>query len=660
MTAAAWAAYALIAGAALGLTFWLYLRREPPGRGRVLLATLRSAALAIVLLLLFDPAQLGRSAPAEGRAPRVLLDASASMALPRAPDERDSRWSAAVARARQRAGNRPVLLFGAAVRPVPPESLGVAPPGDTRSSVLPALRVAAEAGARSVLVLTDGALEDAAALPGWLARLGLQVRWELVGSPLPGAGLQEVSAPAWAAAGEAFEVDAAVAWAAPDPRPRRLLVRQEGRVIAEAELPGGTPGRVNRVRVSVRPTAPPDGGTVRLDVALEPPDALPADDHRAVMLDISAEPAGIVLVSGRPDWEPRFLLPVLQRALGLPAHGFLQIAPGVWTRLDGGVAAGRRVPEADVARAASRADLLVLHAPPAAPLPWLTRAARSARRLLVLAVREGDVSDLPLRPEALIEDDWFLVEPVPASPVAALLADVQLAEAPPLAALLPAQAVGAWSPLQVAAGRRGRTLPALLAGQEAGRRWAVALGQGYWRWAFHGGEPRRLYEHLWSAVAGWLAGEGPGAGAAAVRPAYRVLPRGSASEWLAAGLRPDSIRLQARHGAGALLVDTVLVRAVGDTLMGPVLAPGPWRYQATAYAGAASARGAGELFVEEYAPELARPTVRLTDVRAAEGVGGAPGARGAARPLRESPVPWILVVLLLATEWVLRRRWGLR
>jgi hypothetical protein len=34
--------------------------------------------------------------------------------------------------------------------------------------------------------------------------------------------------------------------------------------------------------------------------------------------------------------------------------------------------------------------------------------------------------------------------------------------------------------------------------------------------------------------------------------------------------------------------------------------------------------------------------------------------RSGGRPLHAAPWPYVLLVLLLCTEWVLRRRWGLR
>jgi hypothetical protein len=67
----------------------------------------------------------------------------------------------------------------------------------------------------------------------------------------------------------------------------------------------------------------------------------------------------------------------------------------------------------------------------------------------------------------------------------------------------------------------------------------------------------------------------------------------------------------------------------------------------------------GEFTVERWSPELARPVADLAMIaNPAATVRGA-GA-GAGTPLHATAYPYVLLVLLLVGEWVLRRRWGLR
>ena len=653
MSAGSWALYlGLLLGAA-GFVLWLYLRREVPGRGRPVLAALRLAVFAILLLLLFDPSLPVGTAGAGRSRHLLLLDASASMALP--AGDAPTRWDAARREAQRR--QLPVLLFGDAPRPLAADSLPPAPPGDLRSLLRPALAAAAEAGAERVTVLTDGALEDAALLPGWIARLGLAVEWVQLGGATPGLALTALTGPGWARAGGAVPLEAELAAGPGAPDSVRLVVRQAGRVIAEASVRTPPPGRSATVRLEVRPVAPAAPGHVRLDVSLEPGDVVPDDDRRALSLFLAPDPAGVALVSLQPDWEPRFLLPVLQRALGLPARGFLRVGDG-WVRVAQGAEAGERVADADVARTVAGAELVVVHAPGANPPPWLIEALRTAPRLLVLpATAPLPPLPLPLEIGPAEAADWFVAAEVPASPVAVLLEEVPATELVPLPSLRrPVRPPDAWAPLAVTRGRGGDSSPLLLAAEAEGRRWAVALGDGYWRWAFPGGESRALYERLWAAVGGWLLQEAA-VGTDGVRPARRVLGRGELPLWLTPGLRADSVRL--RLSAAGDVRDTLLLPAVDDSVRGPALPPGEYRYAATAFAPGVRATGGGELFVERYTPEFARPVASLRTL-AGRRAPGRIGSDARDRPLHTSPLPWIAIVLLLATEWILRRRWGLR
>jgi hypothetical protein len=115
MDLTAWVLYLFIAGGLLAASLLHYRRREPSGRGRRALAVLRGLALAIIVLLVFDPMIPG--AGAARRAPTVaLVDASLSMRL-RAPDG-TTRWEEALAVLAELRPDR-VLLFGSGeARPV--------------------------------------------------------------------------------------------------------------------------------------------------------------------------------------------------------------------------------------------------------------------------------------------------------------------------------------------------------------------------------------------------------------------------------------------------------------------------------------------------------------------------------------------------------------
>src|SRR5690606_41405880 len=112
------------------MVVFLYRTREPAVRHRALLITLRTLALATLLLILFDP-----SLPATGgtgATTAVALDASLSMQLPVRPTDSTSRGNAAVAAARRAAGGGTVLVFGDGVGGVAAGVLGRARPGGGR------------------------------------------------------------------------------------------------------------------------------------------------------------------------------------------------------------------------------------------------------------------------------------------------------------------------------------------------------------------------------------------------------------------------------------------------------------------------------------------------------------------------------------------------
>jgi hypothetical protein len=74
----------------------------------------------------------------------------------------------------------------------------------------------------------------------------------------------------------------------------------------------------------------------------------------------------------------------------------------------------------------------------------------------------------------------------------------------------------------------------------------------------------------------------------------------------------------------------------------------------------ATATADGEFTVESYSPEFTRPTVTMQMLEASAVPVGPDARARPGRPLHASAWPYIAIVLLIAVEWVLRRRWGLR
>jgi len=657
MSSIAWMLFAVGSLAAVAGAVFLYRRAETPGRGRGLLTMLRAATLVVLLLLLFDPELPSLNAAGGGRATRVLLDASLSMGL---PDGREPRWTDAVRQARRLARDGEILLFGDRVRPVAPDSLPDGSPGDVRSELLPALQAVAEAGVSRVVVLTDGAVDDAAAVSRWAPRLGLDVEYRVLGDEVADRALAEVEAPGWAHAGQPLQLRYGVAARGSAGEPIAVEVLQGGVVVGTDTIVAPEAGRVSGGTISVDATAPEGGGLVRYDVRIEGGDVAPDDDERSAYVYVSEDPAGVALVSFQPDWEPRFLQPVLAQALGVPVGGYMRAGPRDWVRIGAGAEAGEKIDEAAVRSAVERADLLVLHGVggDAGAAGWLEAAVGRARPLLVFPAGSATGVPLPLDLARPVEDDWYVSADVPATPIAGMLAGLPLEQVPPLQSVhLTAIPDGAWAPLVARRGRRGAPQPVALAGESEGRRWVAVLAQGYWRWAFRQGEPREAYNRLFSALSGWLMETRSGAGGEPALPMDRVVARGEPVRWLTPGFDTDSVRVRLTGQDGAVVQDTVVASAP-DTASTGVVAPGHYEYSIFPPEDSAAA-ATGALTVERYSAEYASARAPLEAMRGAVPVGRGPRS-GPGRPLHATAWPYILVVLLVATEWVLRRRWGLR
>jgi hypothetical protein len=611
--------------------------------------------------LLFDPVL---PTAARTNAPfqtMVLLDASLSMQLPTSGNR--TRWDEAVDRLNRTSGSPGVLLMGGAPRQVARDSAAGLKPMFAESRLLPALQAAGEGGAEKVIVITDGGIEDLQEVRRWLPRLGLDVQIERVGATSPSdAGIAELTAPAWVEAGKPVQVRIGLSNSGPGGNSARVSVRSSGTVLGTAAVPLAESGRISTASIDFNAPSPPGGGLVRLEVILEPSDAIAANNSRTFYIQVGEKPAGVAIVSFKPDWETRFLHPILEQSLGLPVRSFLRATGSQFVQGGSGVEAGKRSNEEDVRNAVTQADLLVVHGAAADIPAWALEALRTKPRTLVFPGELGfslaGEIDLP----QATPGDWYISDELPSSPIASLLAGLPTENLPPLmAVLLPRELPStAWIPLQATRGRRGVQAPVVIATAAAGKRRVVALGIGFWRWAFRGGEQRQVYARFWGALAGWLVQEQGQIAAGAVRPASRVIEQGGRPAWIAPGLNADSVNVRLFSGQ-AMVADSTIPLEQADTALSSVLPPGNYRYEARAFAGGREVgSGAGPLTVDTYSREFGRLTHSLGDLTGAAGTSELGQNRRGARPLRTLIWPYLLVVGLLVTEWTLRRRWGLR
>ena len=651
MSLFSWIALPLLLVAACGFSLWVYHRRELPVAGRRLLALGRALAIFLVLLLIWNPRLPAGAGDGIGQGDLVLLDGSLSMAA--GPPGGETAWSDAVREARRLAGGGGrILVFGDAVAASGADQLEGSAPTATSSRLLPALRAAAESGARAVTVVSDGRLTDAdfGSLP---VVPGLQARLEVVDPAVTNAGVADFDTPARAERGTPFAAEVTVFGEAAPGTAARIEVREEDRLVASVPVEIPPPGEVARTAVDL--PAPATEGMVRYTatVVLDE-DGFADDDRRVRHVRVAPPQAGLVLLSLRPDWEPRYLLPVLEDVTGLPARGYLRVTGSRYLPIARGEEVADEVTAGEVGTMLGGADIVVLHGVGAAAPTWVRDAARSAPRLLIFPADRAGASLGGVAVAGEVESEWYVSADLPASPLAGQFAGLDLGALPPLTALHPATASAGAVALEVHLGGRGAGEAALVLVAEEGRRLGVALAEGYWRWAAREGTPRRAYRSLWAGVANWLFAGERLATAGPPGPAEAVIARGSPVRWQAPGLAGQDLGLRLVRDGESVVERTVTVDST-ETFTTAPMDPGAYDFVLSPVAGGEEA--SGRFDVERYTGDLRLPPV----VGAPGGEAVEAGARAAAgRPLRTHPVPFILVLALLCGEWIGRRRKGLR
>ena len=384
-------------------------------------------------------------------------------------------------------------------------------------------------------------------------------------------------------------------------------------------------------------------------------DDFAGDDTKAAFVEVDPEEGGLVLVSLRPDWEPRFLLPVLSQVTGLNTRGFLAMGDGRYLELD----AGGSSDAADVRRAASGADFLVLHGVGRNPPQWVTEALAGSPRALLFPADPGGAMAAGVRAGPPLPGEWYPVPDLPPSSLAASLAGADLRGLPPLGNVLPrVRPESPTSPLQLQLQGTGPAEAALVLREDQGRRRAVVLASGFWRWAFREGPDRQVYRRLWAGVVGWLLASTPVEEGAEIRPATRVWSVWEEPTWRAPGMTGDSIVVTISAGDSVVMDTTVVVDGAGEARTRRLPAA-EYAYRATRV-GEGDAIGRGRVESERHSLELLRQPTELTSGPSTGGERTPLGNRRPRRPIRTHPFPYLLIIVLLSAEWIGRRRWGLR
>jgi len=592
------------AGVAIAVVGYGWRRgRATPLRGMLLL--LRAAALTLVFALAFN-------APAGARlVPRSIVALDASASWTRGGDT--ARWRRAVVVARSLASDS-LVLFGDSVRAV---SRAPAYPADNATRVRPLVERALAAG-RPLTLVTDGEIDD----PGARAAFPGGSRVDVLAHPSAiDVGVVQLDAPRAVVSGDTLDVRVAVRAGALATPAGTLAIEVNGRTLATASL-APFAARSDRTQTIRTPFSGAAGPAVLSAIVHVPGDIEPRNDTLSVPVDV-ARAAGAVLASTSPDFDARFLLPVLRGAVALPTRAYFRVAAQQW-RQDGSLA------------------------------PVSERVVRDALRDAPLAIIHGDTSYFGaprsvttgslalLVPPADSTGEWYAVA-APASPLSGALGGIDWDSLPPITTSLHAPA-GQWSGLLVARAREFERQPVIV-GTASGRRVVIVSASGLWRWQFRGGASADAFAAVWGSIFDWLTAERPDPRAAF--PAEGVVRAGEAIRWHR-GSGSDSVVVVRLERRGTTRADSIRLRFARDANVAESdpLAAGIYDVRVN---------GGSAVLVVNASRELLPRAARV-----ASGVVGGAAEPGARPGLREYWWAYLLALALLCTEWILRRVRGLR
>lgn len=591
-----------VAGALVAL--WQY-GRTGLTRRLALPSFLRAIATALVVALLLDaPAGAPRAV-----VPDVALDASESW-LRAAP--RCDRWRAALDSASALGGGR-WERFGDSVR----TDRSADGPSDRASRLRPVVDRAAATG-RPVVIITDGELDDGAAVDA-LPRGSRTI--VLPCAPAPDAALSTIEVPRTLVAGDTVSGRLTVVAGAAGAVAGQVDVRLDSARIALVPHLALSPFAEQTLEFRAVATGGDRAAVLRASIH---GDAEPRNDTLSIGVDVSRAPAA-VFVSTAPDYDAREAIAALRSVTSLPTRAFYRVAAGAW-RMEGTLA---RVEESVVRAAVRDAPLAVLHGDTAAFGPPRT-ATRGA--LLLFA------------PPAANDGEWFAAA-APPSPIAAAIGVLPFDSLSPLdvAPVLPR---GDWQGLVVRRGGSPDDRRTALVGWDAPRRVAVLGASGLWRWRFRGGARADAYAAFFGSLYDWLAA-GRTDGRAAV-PDGAAMRAGAPIRWRR-GAGSDSVvpvTITRRSATGRVYSVTLRFPEGASVAESPSLPPGVYDARMPGGSAVLAVNPSRELVPR-------RPTVTSRRVGGATALGEAPALRS---------LGWVyaMVVALLCAEWALRRRAGVR
>ena len=689
----------LSAGVAGAFAWWSYARSVPRPAGWRFgtLVALRSAALALVLFLLFEPVWTRVVRRGEGPLVALLVDTSESLTLGTGGPTPAERVRAALAGLPADAAVRPYTFDGSA-RPVSgaldPAALRFA---GERTDIASALaRIEADFAGRNlraIVLVSDGRQTEGRDPAAVAERSRVPVYTAVAGDSLSGRDvrLARLVTNDVATVGTPFPIQAGVRATGFGGRQTALVVTEGGRTVGQSALALPADGGEATADVTVTPTAP-GLRTFTVTAVPLPGEATTQNNRQSVTVRVTSDVRQVLVVAAGPSPDLAALRAVLDADRGVRTTVRTQRAPGAFY-------------EGPLPAALGRFDLVVLAGYPGAAaantdVQRLGAAIQSGLPALFLLGRQtslaraasGFGSVLPALPGgtggSLSEQDIAIT--APDHPILAGLGvpAARLPALPPLAVT-----TARWTPQpgsQTLATAGGA--PLLVVRQTTAVRTAALLGSGTWRWRTlpeGSTDLAPVYPALLSGLVRWTT---------AARDRRPVRVRADRALWgereavtfsgqvyteALAPVADADVRITLRGPTGR--TQTVAMRALGNgryTADAGPQAPGATTF--TAEATRSGARlgedrgtfGVGRLSAERREPGADVATMRLIALRSGGAVVGLdtlgafvrqlrstladrPLVRRDATPVLGLPALLALIVALLTAEWVLRKRSGM-
>ena len=640
-------------------SFWVYSRMEIAISSWKSLAILRFLTLSMVLLLIWDPnIPVARTEIGQDTV-WVLLDGSQSM---RPTDQSRPGLLEEVMERLTEMEEMPlrIMLFGERPRFVSADSVESIDFRDELSTLGPALVSAAEAGASDVLVLSDFRINDVETLDSYSQTYGLDVKFERLDMERRNVGVEDFMVFRNDPLEETVTAQASIfSEGLQEDESITIEIFEEENLVVSEEVNPISIGNTLMFEVEL-PINHEASGLLEYRISLGIlEDDFSLDNQKSTFIDMSFSDKEIVFLSMKPDWEPRFLLPVLSEVSGLSFEGFLSLGDDQFLSMNDIEGDESIVTESRVKRAVAASRILIVHGLAGDSPDWVVDALDNSSSTIAFIEDGTAASKMGVSTQqSIVEGEWYLESSLKPSPLASTLSGIDLTSLAPLNAVLPMLDPNSYlRPIEFRRNGLGQIQAPLILNESDDSKQALVLASGFWRWSSRGGNSREVYRRLWSGVLGWLMASEVASNRRLVEPEVRVWSENDQSRWSAWGLVNNSIHLMIYKDEKLVQDTTVIVNPESQFFING-LGLGSYSYRADDI-NSGDLLGSGRFKVENHSLEWFRVPRDLVDIYSDLPSSTAIGS-GFSRPLHTYVIPYLLIIIFLSIEWIGRRQRGLR